>query len=114
VGTLPVRIGEKAARYLNIIVMILIYLVIIYLVFVPRYFTPVMLIILLAVKRLILAVRVHLEPRPQEPPEDYEHWPTWFAAFGFYHNRALGGLLILGMIIDAVLRVFLPGFWPMN
>lgn len=114
VGTLPVRIGEKASRYLNIAVMILIYLVIIYLVFVPRYFTPVMLIILLAVKRLILAIRVHTQPRPAEPPEEYEHWPTWFAAFGFYHNRLLGSLLILGLIIDALLRVFLPGFWPMS
>ena len=94
--------------------MVLIYLVVLYLVFIPRYFTPAMLIILLAVNRLILAIRVHTQPRPQEPPDDYEHWPTWFAAFGFYHNRALGGLLILGLIIDAVLRVFLPGFWPMN
>lgn len=114
VGTLPVRIGEKASRYLNIIVMILIYLVIIYLVFIPRYFTPAMLIILLAVKRLILAIRVHTQPKPQEPPEEFEYWPTWFAAFAFYHNRALGGLLILGLIIDALLRVFLPGFWPMS
>jgi 1,4-dihydroxy-2-naphthoate octaprenyltransferase len=114
VGTLPVRIGEKASRYLNIVVMILIYLVILYLVFIPRYFTPVMLIILLASKRLILAIRVHMQPKPQEPPEDFEHWPTWFAAFGFYHNRALGGLLILGLILDALLRVYLPGFWPMS
>ena len=72
------------------------------------------LIILLAVKRLILAIKVHTQPKPQEPPEDFEYWPTWFAAFGFYHNRALGGLLILGLIIDALLRVFLPGFWPMS
>ena len=114
VGTLPVRIGEKASRYLNIAVMVLIYLVVLYLVFVPRYFTPAMLIVLLAVKRLGLAIRVHLQPKPQEPPEDFEYWPTWFAAFGFYHNRALGGLLILGLIIDALLRVFLPGFWPMG
>jgi len=114
VGTLPVRIGEKAARYLNIAVMILIYLVVLYLVFVPRYFTPVMLIIFAAVKRLILAIRVHLQPKPESPPEEFEHWPTWFAAFGFYHNRALGGLLILGLILDALLRVFLPGFWSMG
>lgn len=114
VGTLPVRIGEKAARYLNIGVMISIYLVILYLVFIPRYFTPAMLIILLALKRLLLAIKVHTQPMPQEPPDDYEFWPTWFAAFGFYHNRALGGLLILGLIIDALLRVFLPGFWPMG
>jgi 1,4-dihydroxy-2-naphthoate octaprenyltransferase len=114
VGTLPVRIGEKASRYLNIAVMILIYLVILYLVFIPRYFTPVMLIILLAVKRLILAVGVHTQPKPESPPEEFEFWPTWFAAFGFYHNRLLGGLLILGLALDAALRVFVPGFWPMR
>jgi 1,4-dihydroxy-2-naphthoate octaprenyltransferase len=114
VGTLPVRIGEKASRYVNIGVMILIYLVILYLVFVPRYFTPALLLILLAGKRLILAVRVHTQPRPQEPPEEFEGWPAWFAAFAFYHNRAFGGLLILGLILDALLRVFIPGFWPMS
>lgn len=111
VGTLPVRIGEKASRYLNIAVMILIYLVILYLVFVPRYFTPAMLVVLLAVKRLIQAVRIHTQPKPEKAPEGFEFWPTWFAAFGFYHNRLLGGLLILGLILDAVLRVYLPGFW---
>jgi len=114
VGTLPVRIGEKAARYLNIAVMILIYFVILYLVFIPRYFTPAMLVILLAVKRLVLAIRVHTQPKPEKAPEDFEYWPTWFAAVGFYHNRALGGLLILGLMLDAALRVYLPGFWPMG
>ena len=47
IGTLPVRIGEKAARYVNIGVFILIYAVILYLVFVPCYFTPVMLLSLI-------------------------------------------------------------------
>jgi 1,4-dihydroxy-2-naphthoate octaprenyltransferase len=114
IGTLPVRVGERAARYINIGVMVLIYLVVLYLVFVPRYFTPALLLILFASKRLVLAIRVHLQPRPQKPPENFEGWPAWFAAFAFYHNRALGGLLILGMIIDAVLRVYLPAFWPMH
>lgn len=114
VGTLPVRIGERAARYVNIVVMVMIYLVVIYLVFIPRYFTPAMLLILLAANRLVLAIRVHTQPRPQEPPEGFEGWPAWFAAFAFYHNRAFGGLLILGLVIDALLRVFLPGFWPMG
>jgi 1,4-dihydroxy-2-naphthoate octaprenyltransferase len=111
VGTLPVRIGEKAARSLNIAVLVLIYLVVIYLIFVPRFFTPVMLIVLVAVKRLMLAIGVHTKPRPSEPPKDWPAWPTWFSGFAFYHNRLFGGLFILGLIADTLLRVFLPAFW---
>jgi 1,4-dihydroxy-2-naphthoate octaprenyltransferase len=112
VGTMPVRVGEKAARYINMAVLVLIYLVIIYLVFIPRYFTPALLLVLLAGKRLSLVLRVHTQKRPDSPPEEFEGWPAWFSAFAFYHNRAFGGLLILGLVLDALLRVFLPGFWP--
>ncbi|MCU0485261.1 MAG: prenyltransferase [Anaerolineales bacterium] len=114
VGTLPVRIGEKAARYVNIASLVLIYLVILYLVFVPRYFTPVMLIVFLAVKRLLFAVGVLSKPRPDQPPEGFTFWPTWFAAFCFHHNRLFGGLFILGLIADALLRIFASGFWPLR
>ena len=73
----------------------------------------VMLIVLLASKRLLLVLKVHTQPRPEAPPDEFEGWPAWFSAFAFYHNRGFGGLLILGLIIDALLRVFLPGFWPL-
>jgi len=111
IGTLPVRIGEKAARYVNIGVLVLIYLVILYLIFITRFFTPVMLIILLAGKRLLLAISVHTKPRPAEPPKEWPAWPTWFSGFAFYHNRLFGGLLILGLVADTLLRIFLPAFW---
>ncbi len=87
IGTLPVRIGEKAARYMNIAVFILIYAVILYLIFVPHYFTPVMLIVFLAGKRLLYAVGALTKPRPAEPPKEWPGWPTWFSGFAFYHNR---------------------------
>jgi 1,4-dihydroxy-2-naphthoate octaprenyltransferase len=112
VGTLPVRLGEKAARYTNIASIVLAYLVIVYLIFFPRYLTPVMLIVFIASKRALLAMGVLSKPRPEEPPEDFEVWPTWFSAFNFYHNRLFGGLLILGLIVDVVLRIYLPDFWP--
>jgi len=113
VGTLPVRVGEKAARYINIACIILAYLVIVYLVFFPRYFTPVMLIVFLASKRALIAIGVLNKPRPESPPEGFTFWPTWFSAFNFYHNRLFGGLLILGLIIDVLLRIFINEFWPM-
>ena len=113
VGTLPVRVGETAARYINIASILLAYLVIIYLVFFPRYFTPVMLIVVFASKRALLAIGVLSKPRPDEPPEDFEAWPTWYSAFNFYHNRLFGGLLILGLIVDVILRIYLTEFWPL-
>jgi 1,4-dihydroxy-2-naphthoate octaprenyltransferase len=112
VGTLPVKVGEKAARYINMICIVLAYLVIAYLVFFPRYFTPVMLIVFLASKRALLAIGVLSKPRPEAPPEGFEFWPTWYSAFNFYHNRLFGGLLILGLIVDVVLRIYLTDFWP--
>jgi 1,4-dihydroxy-2-naphthoate octaprenyltransferase len=112
VGTMPVIVGEKAARYINIAALVLIYVVIVYLIFVPHYLTPVMFIVFLAGKRLLLALKMLRKSRPAESPEDYPAWPTWFSAFNFYHNRMFGGLFILGLVVDTLLRIFLSGFWP--
>jgi 1,4-dihydroxy-2-naphthoate octaprenyltransferase len=111
VGTLPVRIGEKAARYINMAVIVLIYLVILYLIFIPRFFTPVLLIVFLAGKRIVLAVGVHTKPRPAEPPKEWPGWPTWFSGFAFFHNRLFSDLFVIGILADCLLRIFLPAFW---
>jgi len=112
VGTLPVRIGPNAARVVNIVVMVLIYAMILFLVFIPHYFTPVMLIVFLAGKRLLVALTVLSKPRPDAPPEGFIFWPTWYSAFCFHHNRLFGGLFILGLLVDTLLRIFVPSFWP--
>jgi 1,4-dihydroxy-2-naphthoate octaprenyltransferase len=111
VGTLPVVIGEAAARYLNMAVFVLMYAVILYLIFVPRYFTPVMLIVFLAGKRLLFAVAVLTKPRPAEPPKEWPAWPIWFSGFAFHHNRLFGNLLLLGLFADTILRLFASSFW---
>jgi 1,4-dihydroxy-2-naphthoate octaprenyltransferase len=112
VGTLPVVIGEKAARYVNMAVIALIYLVILYLIFIPHYFTPVMLLVLFAGKRALYAFGVLLKPRPTEPPAEWKFWPTWFSGFSFYHNRLFSNLFVLALIVDDLLRLLLPTFWP--
>lgn len=112
VGTLPVVIGEKAARYVNMAVVALIYLVILYLIFIPHYFTPVMLLVLFAGKRALYAFGVLLKPRPTEPPAEWKFWPTWFSGFSFYHNRLFSNLFVLALIVDVLLRLLLPTFWP--
>jgi len=112
VGTFPVRVGEAFARRTDQFAIVMIYAVIVYLVFVPRYFTPVLLIIFFAVKHAWTAIKMLNNPKPPQPPENWPGWPTWFSAFAFNHNRQFGGYLILGLILDALLRVFFPGFWP--
>ena len=111
VGTLPVVIGEKAARYLNMFVLLMIYLVIVYLVFVSRFFTPVMLIVLFAGKRWLYAFGVLTKPRPSEPPKEWPGWPTWFSGFAFYHNQRFSVLFLIGLLLDSILRILLPNFW---
>ena len=117
-GTFPVRVGERTARLVDQVAILLIYAVILYLVFVPRYFTPVMLIVFFAFKHAISAIRLLNKPRPASPPAGYPAWPTWFSATTFFHNRQFGGLLILGLITDAVLHVLpftadlIARYWP--
>ncbi|GAB4547890.1 MAG: hypothetical protein Fur002_24350 [Anaerolineales bacterium] len=111
VGTFPVRAGEAAARRVNQAAIVLIYLVIAYLVFVPRYFTPVMLLVFLAYKEARAAIAVMNQPKPAQAPQGWEFWPVWFSGFVFQHNRKFGGLLILALVVDALLRVYLPNFW---
>lgn len=114
VGTFPVRVGEAFARRANQFAIVMIYLVIAYLVFAPRYFTPAMLIIFLAYKEALMALGVMNKPKPAQAPEGWPAWPAWpvwFSGFAFQHNRKFGGYLILDLIIDALLRAFLPQFW---
>ncbi len=112
VGTFPVRVGEAAARRADQIAIVLIYVVIAYLVFVPRYFTPAMLVVFLACKDALNALKVLNDPRPAKAPDGWPAWPVWFSGFAFQHNRHFGGYILLGLIIDALLRTFLPAFWP--
>ncbi len=112
VGTFPVRVGEAFARRTNQFAIIMIYVVIAYLVFVPHYFTPILLITFIAIKDAWKAIKVLNVPKPAQAPEGWPGWPVWFSAFAFLHNRNFGGLLVLSLVLDALLRVFLPNFWP--
>jgi len=112
VGTFPVRVGEAFARRTDQFAIVMIYVVIAYLIFVPHYFTPVLLLPFYALKDAWKALKALNNPKPAQAPEGWPGWPVWFSAFAFMHNRNFGGLLVLALIIDALLRVFVPSFWP--
>ena len=114
IHTLPVLIGEASSRYMIIAMMILPYLFVVYMVAI-RYFTPLMLIVLLAIPNLRQVLPAFLKSRPQERPRDFPEgqggWPLYFAPLAFLNNRSFGVLFMLGLIGDVLVRILLPSFW---
>lgn len=111
VRSLPVRLGERAARYLNIATIILPYVVVLYLVFGAHYFTPLVLIVFLAGNRALKVIRLLSQPRPTEAPPGFQLWPRWFSTPQLLHIRLFGGLYIFSLIADLILRTWMPGLW---
>ncbi|HTZ52788.1 MAG TPA: prenyltransferase, partial [Spirochaetia bacterium] len=71
VHTMPVLIGQNAARWVNFVAIVLAYVVTFYLIFVTRFFTPVMLVVLFAAPKAIPALVLLSRPRPAEAPPGY-------------------------------------------
>ncbi len=114
--TLPVLIGEKAARYSVLTMMVLPYLFTFYLI-ATKFFTPVMLIVLFALPTLRQVYPAFLKPKPETRPQDFPDgqggWPLYFAPMAFWNNRSFGSLFMLGLFIDVVSRLlpFTQNFW---
>jgi 1,4-dihydroxy-2-naphthoate octaprenyltransferase len=111
VRTLPVLVGETAARYITISAIVLSYLITLYLIFVTHFFTPVMLLVFMAYKPAQMAIQRLSKPRPTEPPPGYPIWPRWFSTVCFIHNRVFSNYFVIALIVDTLLRTFLPNFW---
>ena len=114
--TLPVVIGEKAARYSVLTMMILPYLFTFYLI-ATKFFTPVMLIVLFAIPTFRQVYPALLKPKPDTRPEGFPDgqggWPLFFAPLSFQNNRKFGSLFMFGLLIDVVLRLIplTQNFW---
>jgi 1,4-dihydroxy-2-naphthoate octaprenyltransferase len=104
IHTLPVVIGEKASRYAVLVMMIVPYLLTLYLIGV-KFFTPVLLIVLLALPTFKMVYPVFLKPKPLTKPEGQIGWPLYFVGYAFVNNRKFGSFFIVGLLIDGLLRI---------
>ena len=79
------------------------------------FFTPVMAVVLLALPTFLKVLPALQKPKPAERPADFPDgqggWPLYFAPMAFWNNRSFGSLFMLGLLVDVLLRVFLPAFW---
>lgn len=104
IHTLPVLIGEKAARYTNLGLWVAQFVLTAILVIMQKM-SPAMLIVFLAIPKFIWAYKIFSKSRPEEEPDDLDRnvWPLYLSAHAFVYNRRFGGLFLLGLIIDIVL-----------
>lgn len=99
--TLPVLLGERLARLVNIIILTLMYVVVGVLVATGRL-TPFAALILVASPRAFRAIATLLRPRPEQAPEGYVGWPLWYHRVCLVHNRLFGWLYIFALALGAV------------
>jgi 1,4-dihydroxy-2-naphthoate octaprenyltransferase len=107
IRTLPVILGERLARRVAAVLMVAFYPIVIGAALVG-FIGPWVGLSLLGIPRLVQVLRVFSQPRPEVPPHSYVGWPLWFVGAAFVHTRRAGGLLILGLLLNALLPVRLP------
>jgi len=114
IRTLPVVIGEKASRYTVISLLVAPYVLVAVLI-AERYFTPALVLVLLALPSLFKAVPVFRRPKPETRPEGFPDgqggWPLFFAPTAFLYTRSFGMWFMLGLVGEVLLRIFVPAFW---
>jgi 1,4-dihydroxy-2-naphthoate polyprenyltransferase len=96
IRTLPVLLGERTARVLNVATIALIYLITAGLI-VAGALTPFAAVIVIALPRAWRATRLMSEPRPLKAPGGYVGWPLWYHRACLVHNRLFGWVYIVGL-----------------
>jgi len=108
VHTLPVILGEARAKLVAQVLMIAFYPIVVGAALIGLI-GPFVILTLLGLPRLVQVLGVYARPRPSEPPPNYPIWPLWFVSAAFVHTRRAGGLLIVGLFLNAILpQVRLP------
>ncbi|MGH9152593.1 MAG: prenyltransferase [Acidimicrobiales bacterium] len=102
VRTLPVLLGEPAARAVTRGLLGAFYLVTTALV-AAGTLPATALVVSVAVGRLRAVWRAFGRPRPERPPQGFPVWPLWFAPLAFLHARRAGTLFVIGLAADALL-----------
>jgi hypothetical protein len=100
--TLPVLLGDRAARVVTQAMMVAFYALVALLVGVGT-FPIAALLVVFAVPTLVKIWPAFSQPKPAQPPAGFPIWPLWYAALAFVHTRRAGGLLVLGLVLGVIL-----------
>lgn len=109
IHTLPVILGEKAARRLNQALFILFYPIVLILVLAGDL-SIWLLVAVLSIPMLVETLKLYSQPKPAEPPENYTVWPLWYVSIAFRFTRLAGGTFILGLLLHAIFPITIDLF----
>ncbi len=107
IRTMPVILGERLARRVNQVLMLACYPILVGAAL-AGWIGPWVLLVLLGLPRLVTVLRTYSRPKPESPPQSYVGWPLWFVGYAFVHTRRAGGLLMLGLLLNAFVPITLP------
>lgn len=102
IRTLPVILGETRARWVAQALMIAFYPIVIGSALIG-WIGPFVMLVVLGIPMLLQVLKQFSVPRPETPPQSYVGWPLWFVGGAFIHTRRAGGLLIVGLLLNAIL-----------
>ena len=102
IRTLPVILGESLARRTAQALMIAFYPIVVGAALVG-WIGPFVLLAVLGIPLLLEVLGQFSKLRPESPPHSYVGWPLWFVGGAFIHTRRAGGLLIVGLLLNAIL-----------
>jgi len=102
IRTLPVILGETRARWVAQALMIAFYPIVLGSALIG-WIGPFVMLVVLGIPLLLQVLRQFSAPRPESPPQSYVGWPLWFVGGAFIHTRRAGGLLIVGLLLNAIL-----------
>jgi len=100
--TLPVIMGEAAARRLTQAMFVAFYVSIFALV-IARVLPVASVLVVASFPILRRTFAYYSQPKPEVSPMPNPVWPLWFAALSFLVTRRAGGLFVLGLAIGAAL-----------
>jgi 1,4-dihydroxy-2-naphthoate octaprenyltransferase len=104
IHTLPVILGKERAVFLTQELMVAFFVLVLCLAMVGTYGLWTLLCFL-ALPRLWQVLRVFGRPKPEQAPPGYPIWPLWYVAWAFRLTKLAGGLLVIGLLLDAIYPV---------
>jgi 1,4-dihydroxy-2-naphthoate octaprenyltransferase len=100
IRTLPVILGKERSLFLTQELIVLFFVLVLCLVGVGTLGAWTLLCFL-ALPQVWKVLKVLNRPRPESAPPNFPIWPLWYVAWAMLVARSAGGLLVLGLVLDA-------------